>query len=68
MRNRRRQRKIESKCTKTAGQVLADIVEQMVTPAVVTYFEGVKKVLAVAYCCLVSVYAMLTLHRATVCR
>ena len=47
---------------KTARQVLADIAEQMVTPALESYFEGVKKILAVAYCYLVSVYAKLTLH------
>ena len=42
MRNRRRECEIASKCTKTAGQVLADIAEQTVTPALVTYFERVK--------------------------
>ena len=42
MRNRRRECEIASKCTKTAGQVLADIAEQTVTPVLVTYFEGVK--------------------------
>ena len=43
MRNRRRECEIASKCTKTAGEILADIAEQTVTPALVTYFEGVKK-------------------------
>ena len=42
MRNRRRECEIASKCTKTAGQVLADIAEQTVTPVLVTYFEGAK--------------------------
>ena len=62
MRNRRRECEIASKCTKTAGQVLADIAEQTVTPVLVTYFEGAKQMLAVAYCCLVTVYAKLTLY------
>ena len=62
MRNRRRECEIASKCTKTAGQVLANIAKQTVTPALVTYFEGAKKINAVAYCYLVSVYAKLTLH------
>ena len=43
MRNRRRECEIASKCTETAGQVLADIAERTVTPALVTYFEGVKQ-------------------------
>ena len=43
MRNRQRECEIASKFTKTAGQVLADIAELTVTPALVTYFEGVKK-------------------------
>ena len=60
MRNRWLECEIASKCTKTAGQVLADIAEQTVTPALVTHFEGVKKILAVSYCYLVSLYVMLT--------
>ena len=42
MGNRRRECEIASKRKKTAGQVLADIAEQTVTPALVTYFKGVK--------------------------
>ena len=42
VRNRRRECEIASKCTKTAGQVLASIAEQTATPVLVTYFEGVK--------------------------
>ena len=41
--------------------VLANIAEQTDTPALVTYFEREKKILAVAYCYLVSAYAKLTL-------
>ena len=61
MRNRRRECEIATKCTKTIAQDWADIAEQTVTPALVTYFEGVKKMLAAAYCYLVSVDAKLTL-------
>ena len=43
MRNCRRKCKIANKCMKTAGQVLTDIAEETVTPALVTYFEGVEK-------------------------
>ena len=60
--NRRRKCEIASKCTKTAGQILPEIAEQTVTPAVVTYFEGVKKVFVVAYSYLFNVYAKQTLH------
>ena len=42
MRNRRRKYEIACNRTKTAGQVLADIAEQTVTPVLVTCFEGVK--------------------------
>ena len=52
MRNRRRECEIASKCTKTAGQVLADIAEQTVTPVLVTCFEGAK----------LDAYAKLTLY------
>ena len=62
MRNRRREWDIDNKCTKTARQVLANIAKQTVTPALVTYFESVKKINAVAYCYLVSVYATMV-HR-----
>ena len=58
MRNRRRKCEIASKCTKTAGQVLADIAEKTVTPALVIYFEVVKK----HTYNLVSIYAKLPLH------
>ena len=34
---------IASKCAKTAWQVLVDISKQTVTPALVTYFDGVKQ-------------------------
>ena len=63
MRNRRRKCDIASRCTKTAGQILADIAKQTVTPALATRFEGVK----VDICgspVLFSVYAKLTLHTA----
>ena len=42
MRNRWRKCEIASKCTKTAGQILTDIAEQAVTPALATQFKGVK--------------------------
>ena len=41
-RNRQRKCEIASKCTKTAGQTLAGITEQTVTPALATHVEGVK--------------------------
>ena len=62
MRNCWRKCEIANKYTKTAGQVLADIAKQTVTPALVTYLEGVKMMLAVAYCYLVSAYVTQTLH------
>ena len=40
--NRWRKCEITSKYMKTVGEVLADIAEQTVTPALVTYFEDVK--------------------------
>ena len=42
MRNRRRKCEIASKCKKAAGQILTDITEQAVTPALVTNFNRVK--------------------------
>ena len=42
VRNPRLKSEIAGKCTKTAGQILADIAEQAVTPALVTYSKGVK--------------------------
>ena len=44
MRNRRRKCEIASRCTKTAGQILADIAKQTDTPALATRFEGVKDI------------------------
>ena len=34
--------KMANKCTKTTRQILVDVAEQTVTPAVVTFFEGVE--------------------------
>ena len=47
---------------KAAGQILADIVEQTITPAIVTFFEGVKIDICGSLLCLFSAYAKLTLH------
>ena len=62
VRNRRRKCEIASKYTKTSRQILVGIAEQAVTPALVIYYEGVKKIFAVVYCYLFSVYAKLTLR------
>ena len=62
MRHRQRKCAIASKCTKTARQILTDITEQAVTPALVTYFKDVK----IDFCCnlllFIYVYAKLSLH------
>ena len=39
-----------------------DIAEQIVTPALVAYYQDVKKIFAVIYSYLFGVYANLTLH------
>ena len=39
-----------------------DIAEQIVTPALIAYYEGVKKIFAVIYSYLFGVYPNLTLH------
>ena len=63
MHNRRRKCEIASKCTKTAGQILADIAEQTVTPVLATQFEDVEIDICGSLLYLFSVYAKLTSHR-----
>ena len=50
-------RKIASKGTKTAGQILENIVELIITPASVAYYEVVKKIFVESS----AIYSMYTL-------
>ena len=42
MYSRQHKCKLDNKCTKTARQILVDIAEQTITPALLMYYEDVK--------------------------